>query len=108
MAQRNVLPEIEQLFRDLVENRWRGPGRAQSDQRFFEVQLPAPMNRHRGVQVAVFNRTLHVVVESGTGADRERVERDFALPPNGDVDTVEAHFEGAILRVRVTMRRGPG
>jgi hypothetical protein len=118
MASRSFLDDIDRLFDELVFSPWKRPVREQPaperQPAVWETRLPAGRGdlsvavSGRVVTVSVTRRdTMHELTGSQEiSAGRQEVDqRSFTLPEGSSVESVEATFEGGVLRVRVHLGR---
>jgi HSP20 family molecular chaperone IbpA len=118
MASRGFLDDIDRLFDELVFSPWKRPVRErpvpEPHRAVWEARLPAGRGDlsvavcGRVVTVSVMRRgTMHEIADSQEiTAGRQEVDRQsFTLPEGSSVESVEAAFEGGVLRVRVHLGR---
>jgi len=117
--------EIDRLFEEMVRNPWARTRPAPAhvrrpDETHLEVHIPLLGEEPSDVAFALEGRRLTVTLrrrrsrlatrtEGEMAADRsEEVQHTFTLPEDTDVGSLEARFEGSVLRVRIELRSRRG
>jgi HSP20 family molecular chaperone IbpA len=117
-----LIDEINRLFDELVHDPWRRPqrplSRVPSSQlgSTWEFTIPIHGVGRDDIAFSIENRQLTVTVHqhatervTGSGgavtrAAEERFHQSFMLPEHAELATLEARFDGDVLRIRVTLR----
>jgi HSP20 family molecular chaperone IbpA len=120
MATIRWLDEIDRLFDEMVRGPWTRPQpqaapKLKREDTQLDVELPVGAGGRGDVSVAIHGNRLVVSLTRASRSaqaqpggtmsrqQQERVEKTFVLPEDTDIQKVEAHFEGDILRIRIAL-----
>jgi HSP20 family molecular chaperone IbpA len=117
-----LIDEINRLFDELVHDPWRRPQRPTSGPpssqlgSTWEFAIPIHGVGRDDIAFSIENRQLTVTIHqratahvTGSGAAvtraaEERFHQSFMLPEHTELASLEARFEGDVLRIRATLR----
>jgi HSP20 family molecular chaperone IbpA len=119
------IEEIDRLFEEMVRDPWTRTRPApahirRSDATHLEMSIPllggAPSDvafvlEGQRLTVTLRRRQSRMASDEGeeVAADRsEQIERTFTLPEDTGIGSLEARFEGGMLRIRIELRNRRG